>query len=838
MKKILLFCLLALCTGMMNAQRITHYFNNVTMPEALQLLNRMSNRYTINFIYNDLEDFRVTASVSNASVPDAINKLIGFYPIAVTAPTDSVLSVECMLKTSFRYKGIIVDENGHPLAFANVTLLSAADSSYLGSGVSNEGGNVVIPCNSGNVIARISFVGYTTVYKHCTNTQLGTIRMQRSNYALKEVKIKGQRPLVKARRGMLSYNMPMLLSDLPAENAYEALTHIPGVYDNNGKISFAGRQATLIINGKLTTLSDEQIVDRLKGMPAEMLATTEVMTAAPARYHVQGIAINVITKDFVGTHQLSGRLQGTLSQGKYALAQSEGNLIYSHGKLALDAQYTFTGGKTGSKIEHEAEHPLTEGTRYYYDKTCDRTHELEHEVRLGADYAFADNHRLSAAYTGTWQSNRDRNITTGTGSSEQFCQVHYYIHNFDVSYELPFGLKLDASYMKYQSPDRQTLDGYIYSNSRNLTTNSKQNISKWLFTADQTHNLKRGWQLSYGIKMQLSDNRSYQTTSDVQGNLLPDATSNVDYTERILAPYAGFSKQFGEKVSLDASLTAEQYHTPRWNKWHIYPTLNAMWNINRLNMLNLSFSTNSVFPSYWSTMSSIYYSSAYSEVWGNPELKPYSDYEVNLTWQYRQNYTFTAFAQLQPDYFTQLPYQATERMAVIMKETNFNYSNVYGLQATAAFRAGKWLAGNVMATCLYKTEKSNHFFDLPFNRSKLAGILGATASVKLLACQDLRLMINPFFQTDAIQGVYDIENIFRLDARLMWSSTDKHWSFVLQGANICNNNYTAKSVCGNQNFLIRVWQQFPTASLTAIYRMGNYKARKHKEVDTSRMGYN
>ena len=54
--------------------------------------------------------------------------------------------------------------------------------------------------------------------------------------------------------------------------------------------------------------------------------------------------------------------------------------------------------------------------------------------------------------------------------------------------------------------------------------------------------------------------------------------------------YAGFSKQIGQSLSLDASVTAEQYHATKWNEWRIYPQFNAMWNINEKNMLNLLLS--------------------------------------------------------------------------------------------------------------------------------------------------------------------------------------------------------------------------------------------------------
>ena len=41
----------------------------------------------------------------------------------------------------------------------------------------------------------------------------------------------------------------------------------------------------------------------------------------------------------------------------------------------------------------------------------------------------------------------------------------------------------------------------------------------------------------------------------------------------------------------------------------------------------------------------------------------------------------------------------------------------------------------------------------------------------------------------------------------------------------------------NQDYAMRVWMNYASASLTAIYRIGNFKEKKKKEVDTSRMGY-
>ena len=676
-----------------------------------------------------------------------------------------------------------------------------------------------------------------------TLTQTDSLTMETMLHNLPEVMVKGSRPIVKAERGMLSYNMPLLLKQLPADNAYEALTRIPGVSDATGSISFSGNEVTLIINGQATTLTQEQLTERLKAMPAAQLAKAEVMLSAPARYHVRGMAINIITKDYAGTNQLSGQVIGGMKQSKYAKGFGDLYLSLQRGKFGLDAQYKYVNGNSYGESSRIANHPLGNNRVYYNDETGQKSFGITHNYRLGMNYAFSKNHRLDVAYTGHWDKRCSNSNTTGSSISGMHHDSHEYLHNVDVNYSLPFGLTLNGSYTYYRTPQQQALDGTMHTDEsmseteRNLTSGSEQTINKWMFTADQTHLLAHGWGLSYGVKGQFTSNKSYQTTINKDGSVLPDGTSSVDLNERIWNLYAGFSKQINKALSLEASVAAEQYHSPIWDKWRVYPTLNALWNVNDNHLLNLSFSSNSEFPSYWSTMSNVFYSSTYSEIHGNPDLKPFAYYNVNLMWQIKRRYTLMAFASLKPDYFVQLPYQTTERMAVIMKETNFDYSNSYGLQASVIFNAGKWLNGNVFAVGIYKHDKSDYFFDLPFNRKKLTATLGGTASIKLCQTQDLRLILNPFYQTKAIQGVYDISPVFRMNAKLQWSSHDGKWGLRLNGSNIFNNLYDTRSVQGNQDYRMKINYNWASVTFAVIYKFGGYKEKNVKAVDTSRMGH-
>ncbi len=654
---------------------------------------------------------------------------------------------------------------------------------------------------------------------------------------LPAIMVVGERPIVKLEDGKLSYNMPVMLERIPADNAFDALKNIPGINVKDESVNFAGQSLTLIIDGKVNTMSYEQVMERLKMMPAEQIEKVEFMLSTPARYHVRGASLNIITNRHKGKKHFSGQMQGEYIQSKYAAGGAKGNLLYSNGKLTIDANYSYTNINAYAEVGHEAYHPLNNEKIAYHDLTTNRNKGHSHQYRAGIDYQFATNHALNVAYTGSWTSYKSNNNTTGNSVAKQSSDGDNYLHNVDLYYNLPFGLQVTAAYTHYEAPKDQLLDGKLYETEKSLVASSRQKINKWMVAADQMHSLQNGWGLSYGVKAQFANNNSFQTTQTADGEVLPEATSSVDIDERIINTYLGFNKQIGKNISIDASIAAENFHTPQWNEWRVYPTVNAIWNVNEHHLLNLSFSSNAEYPSYWSTMNSIHYSSTYSEIWGNPNLKPTSSYNLSLMWQLNKRYTFVAFADFKPNFSAQLPYQPSDRFAVIMKEVNFNHRNAYGIQASAQFSAGQWLDGNVFVVGQYTHDKCDDFFDLPFNRNKFSVITGGMASFLLSKQANIRFILNPFFQSNAIQGVYDIKNLFKLNASLRWTSADDKWNVVLSGNNLTNSKFKLHSNYGNQDFSMNVGQDWITANLSVIFKFGNYKQKNIKNIDTSRMGY-
>ena len=279
MKRLIILFVFCVITMLGSAQDITRQYDNVSLSKALMELNDLQQTYAINFIYDELEDFRVTTSIKHKSVTEAIMQIIGFYPVRVVKRGESEIYVECTHKTERHLTGTIIDENRQPVPYANVYLLHPSDSTVIGGGVSNEAGVFVIPYEQPTVLARISYVGYKTIYKLCSNTDLGTIRMQPDSYKLNGVEVKGSRPLVRIKDDALLTTIEgTYLSKLGTGN--DILAHIPGVIRNGNSIEVIGRGTPLIyINGRL--MHNQSELDQLS---SDQIKDVEVVMTPGAKY--------------------------------------------------------------------------------------------------------------------------------------------------------------------------------------------------------------------------------------------------------------------------------------------------------------------------------------------------------------------------------------------------------------------------------------------------------------------------------------------------------------------------------------------------------------------------
>ena len=374
------------------AQRITRQYNNVSFSEALKDLNARQHKYTINFVYDELEDFKVTKSIRNSNVPNAIMQLIGFYPIRMTQVENNIM-VECTQKSTFRYKGRIVDERGNAAEYATIALLSPIDSTIVGHGVSNENGSFVIPCNSRKVLARITYIGYKTVNRIYNNTEMGIIKLQPKTMIVKGVVVKGDRPQYKMLSGGMEVAVEHTLLSKMA-NTFDVLNLLPRVSVDGQKISVFGKGTPIVyINNKRVNDNNEIV-----NITPDNIKSISVITSPGAEYDAEvESVIRIQTKE----RRANGFSLRADAYGKYNKWMSDYELIstsYQTKKFEI-ANSIWTMGTHDGEDNNLITDIYLPDKHYYNDQLIhlDTNNRFLSE-KLSADYSLNDSNSIGGSY--------------------------------------------------------------------------------------------------------------------------------------------------------------------------------------------------------------------------------------------------------------------------------------------------------------------------------------------------------------------------------------------------------------------------------------------------------
>ena len=113
--------------------------------------------------------------------------------------------------------------------------------------------------------------------------QSDSARIDSIIHTLPDVMVKGERPIVRVNGAALVYDLQRLIGSKQVDNAYDALKELPGVSEQNRSITLSGMPVSIVIDGKVTTLTAEQLAALLRSIPTSRIANAEVMYNAPAR---------------------------------------------------------------------------------------------------------------------------------------------------------------------------------------------------------------------------------------------------------------------------------------------------------------------------------------------------------------------------------------------------------------------------------------------------------------------------------------------------------------------------------------------------------------------------
>lgn len=666
-------------------------------------------------------------------------------------------------------------------------------------------------------------------------TKVDSLRMDSIIHALPDVMVKGTRSIVKVKGAALTYDLPQLLKDHPVDNAYEAIKQLPGVTEENDALKLNAGGVTVMIDGKATNMTDEQLYALLKSIPTNRIANAEVLYNAPARYLVKGQVINLQLKHNQGITALQGEVFGGYTHQNRNQYTGRASLLYTNKKWEIDMLYSFHHGKKMYYYDNEFAHDLTDGTSYSYNIRNDNARRiLEHNIRLGINYNIAQDHQISFAYTLQLEDNKKISEDSGDFTSLLKINSKSHLHDFCLDYSTPFGFSAGAEYTYYQSPDEQCVKSSFFNEGISYDISSKQHINKWNVYLKQKHDLGNDWGLNYGANYTTSRDKSSQEFLDGEGSDTSD--SNANQSENQVSFYVGASKSFGNKLSMEISLEEEYYHTPAWHEWNLFPAFSLTYLPKAGHILKLDLSSDRDYPAYWAVKNFTTYSfGGYGKLVGNPYLKPNREYELSLTYILHSQYIVSLFIQNETDGFRQLPYQSSTKKEMEYKVINYDHINAFGMMLRAPLNVCSWWKNTLTLIGVYQNEKNSNFYDLPFERDNW--FCQAKWNGNFIFGKHLLLNLDGSIRTRAIQGVIDIPTSGAQNAALTWKplSNDK-----LQVKAYCNDIFKTADNYVHDNYkgqhVINEIHNNRTFGVSLTYRFGGYKSKQHEEVDTSRFG--
>lgn len=678
-----------------------------------------------------------------------------------------------------------------------------------------------------------------------------SLRLDSIVRTLPEVMVSGERPVVKVRGSALVYDVSRLPGTATADNAYDVLKVLPGVTEMSGQLTLGGQAVTVIIDGQVTNLSQEQLAQVLKSMSKDRVGDVEVMYNAPARYQVSGGCINIninLRHDTGGQQRLTGEVFCSYDQSHHAAFQERASVVYSGKKLSADIMYSHDHGDSFSTTEITSHHALDDGSVHdiqSLERTLATGH--NHKLRLSAAYSFSDDHRLSLSYYGNHATTDNSQRITGSINGRNDLDSKPWLHDITLDYKLPFGTNVGAEYTYYSNPGTQNLSSILTDRRLDYLVNSRQRLSIWRVYARQEHALKNGWGLNYGASYTSSRDNSFQEynqSEPADGSLtggqtsLPESHSTVK-RENIVNLYAGFSKNFGNKVIIDASVAAEYYNTAVWNEWNWLPTLNVTYLPAEGHVLQFGVSSSTSYPEYWAVQDFITYSNGgYDEIVGNPALKPSHEYSASLTYVLKNKYVFQGWFTYTDDHFMQTLYQRGDELTETFRWVNFDFQQQAGLMATAPIKAGWWYSGSLTAMGIWMRHKDSDFYDIPFDRRKLLGIFSLRNDFHVSSNPEITVSLNGQVQTAAIQGNYDLPAAGRVDAAVqMKFLKNKRATLKLYCADIFETSQVDPYISFKGQCFSMDLSSFRHVGMTFSYAFGSYKEKEHKAVDTSRLRF-
>lgn len=781
-----------------------------------------------------------------------------------------VLNCICFTHTikaqQYTVKGVLNDVAGQPIDHVVCSMRSASDSLFIRHTLSTAAGAFDFTAlNPGTYQLIFTHISYEPLEVEVMISSEDLVVenpyvLQPKEFMLDDVSILAKRPIARFDQGKIIYSAPSLSERKITSNAWDLLRYIPNIIGTGDKLKLVGALSfSILVDGKPSTLSQSQILQTLQSIPASQVQQIEVMYSTPPQYNLKGASVNIVLKKEQPAHPaFQGQLAANYLQVHRPGYGFQGDLSYDRPKYSIDFSVDATRVKNWNENLNEAVHQLHGAT--YNINQDDRKISTLNDLNLRAGIVYNPKNESSISLTYTANLNGSRSTPTSQSSFLENGAPLYdvesrikhkattYLHNLHFDYQASRKLSVGIDYTNYSDTEKELYREII---TPQVQTNESavygaQAIHKVLIYVDKTSDLGKSWMLNYGLKYAYSTNRNNADYYSELNGIGPDSISRIIQRENNGSAYVGIAKDFGDKLSIQASFTGGIYyatlkgagtHTTLWNNFEPLVNCNVNYNPSKNHNFQLSFSSDISYPPYWALSTNVMQFNPYSYLEGNPGLKFSREYTAQLAYILFQKYMIVGYYSYIPDQLVQLPYQSSERLRNTFQMINMDYSQVYGISAIVPFQVGKVWESTVTVNLSRQRDRDLDFNGIAFRKSKNSLSLQMDNTFNISAKPNIKAELSAFYVTGGLQGLYDISGFSSVTAGVKWVAANNRFELTAQVQDIFKtSDMVLKINYMSQHQVMHDWPDTPYLKVRFAYKFGHYVKKPALSIDKSRFG--
>ena len=763
---------------------------------------------------------------------------------------------------------ILSNETGKPLEAATLSLFKTGDSVPVKINASEATGKFVFDeIETGKYFIKITSTGLTPLNSPVVQVTpgkeiaMGLLKMETAKKMLEGITIQATKPFIERKIDRTIINVDASITNA-GTTLLELLEKTPGIsVDKDGNVSLKGKPGvTIMLDGKPSYLSGEDLANLLRNMPSSNIDQIEIMTNPPAKFDAAGNSgvINIKMKR-IKKSGLNGSVSSSFSQSQYLNTNQSINLNYNKGKMNFFGNYSYSYFKRKNEnvIHRRFYNPRDKVIETIFDQGSTMNRQGNNQnLQVGMDYNAGKKTTYGVVLSGylnpsgldginTTRVNNAANVTDSIVLSEStndqrrknFAANGNFRHLFDTSGR---EITVDLDYLNYSQESGTLLVGnYLFPDystkrpSSYLKGSLPSDVTIYSAKSDLVFPLKKAGKLEAGIKS------SYVTTDNEALYKIKEGsdyvtdygkTNHFIYTENINAAYLNYSKTLN-KWGFQAGLRAENTHAKGHQKGNserpdssftkdytdFFPTAYVSFAPDSKNNFRINYGRRTDRPSYQDLNPFYYFLDEYTYGLGNTLLQPQFSDNFELTHSYKNLLTTTLNYSRITDAFTQVLRQITSERKTYQTTENLATKTNYGIAVSSTLPVIKSWTSEVYAN-MSKTIYTGEVGGGKLNNEtfSLVGNINNRFTFK----KGWSAELSGFYHSKMIEGQIVILPSWRLDAGVQKRILKNKGSLKLSVRDIFSTSSMGGYIRYQDIDLDIKHVSYPAGRLTFTYRFG------------------